>query len=93
MQYYTKDDLIYSDYTWEITPHDSPKLKNMPDRNRFLSSEGNEILYMINSCAGADGLTTNEDFRKIELLLHDQLPIGTMSQLTAWRWLRAQLDK
>lgn len=93
MKSYTRLHLAYNDYNWETTANDSPKLKNLPDRNRFLNSQGHEVLYLINSCAQITGMITYNECRKMELLLHDKLPIGTMSQITAFKWLKEQLNK
>ena len=92
MKFYSKDDLQFDDYTWEATPSDSHKLQNFPDRNQFNSAEGYEVLYLINTIAEMTGLTSNSDCQRIETLIHDKLPIGRMSQVTAAKWLREQLE-
>lgn len=83
--------MIFTDYSWEITPPESPRLRSSPDRNRFLNSEGHEVLYLINVCAEATGRTSAGDCRRMEELLHEELPIGVMSQVTAIQWLYSRL--
>lgn len=91
MNFYSKADMVYQDYDWN-TAADSSKLNGDPDRNLFTSSEGEEVLYMINYLMNETGLTTREDGESIERLIHDKLPIGKQSQVTAKRWLQEKLE-
>jgi len=91
MQLYSKDDMLFQDYSWS-TPSDSHKLKGTPDRNLFIPSDGNEILYMINHTAAACGLKTKEEASIIETLIHDRLPIDKWSQVNVERWLQKELE-
>ena len=91
MNLFTKADMVYQDYDWTTT-EDSSKLNGDPDRNLFISTEGNEALYMINYLMKDTGLTAKEDGEMIERLIHDKLPIGKQSQVTAKRWLHEKLE-
>lgn len=91
MNLYTKTDMVFSDYYWTTT-EDSSKLSGDPDRNLFTSTEGHEVLYMINYLMKDTGLTTREDGETIERLIHDKLPIGKQSQVTAKRWLQEKME-
>ncbi len=91
MNFYSKDDMIFQDYDW-TTAEDSSKLNGTPDRNLFISTEGNEVLYMINCLMQETNLTLKEDGEVIEKLIHDKLPIGKQSQVTAKRWLQEKLQ-
>lgn len=91
MNLYTKDDLVYQDYDW-TTGSDASKLNSAPDRNLFTSTEGNEVLYMINHLMEEAGITAKEDGEMIEKLIHDRLPLGKQSQVTAKRWLQEKLE-
>jgi hypothetical protein len=91
MNFYTKADMVYQDYDW-TTATDSSKLNGDPDRNLFTSSEGNEVLYMINCLMKDTSLLSKEDGEMIERLIHDKLPIGKQSQVTAKRWLQEKLE-
>ena len=84
--------MLYQDYEWTTT-EDSSKLNGDPDRNSFNSSEGNEVLYMINFLMAESGMTSIEEGRHIEQLIHDKLPIGRQSQVTAKRWLQEKLSE
>ena len=83
--------MIYQDYDWN-TAADSSKLNGDPDRNLFTSTEGHEVLYMINCLMKETGLSSKEDGEAIERLIHDKLPIGKQSQVTAKRWLQEKLE-
>jgi hypothetical protein len=91
MNFYTRDNMVYQDYDW-TTAEDDSKLNGGPDRNLFTSTEGNEVLYMINYLMQETGLTSKEDGEVIEKLIHDRLPIGKQSQVTAKRWLQEKLE-
>jgi hypothetical protein len=91
MTFYTKDDMVYQDYDWATT-EDASKLNGPPDRNLFTSTEGNEVLYMINYLMQETGLTSKEDGETMEKLIHDRLPIGKQSQVIAKRWLQEKLE-
>lgn len=91
MNLYTKTDLIFQDYYWTTT-EDASKLNGDPDRNLFTSTEGNEVLYMVNCLMKDTGLTAREDGEMIERLIHDKLPIGKQSQVTAKRWLQEKME-
>lgn len=91
MNLYSRADMIYQDYDW-TTAEDAPKLNGDPDRNLFTSTEGNEVLYMINYLMKDTGLSSKEDGEAIEKLIHDRLPIGKQSQVTAKRWLQEKLE-
>lgn len=91
MNLFTKDDLAYQDYDW-TTPGDAAKLNSAPDRNLFTSTEGYEVLYMINHLMEETGSVSKEDGRLIEKLIHDRLPLGKQSQVTAKRWLQEKME-
>lgn len=93
MNFYTKTDLLYNDYDWNITPVDSYKLKGDADRNLFQNLQGNEILYLINCLADKLLLTSKADGREMEKLLHNHFPIGKMSQITACKWLKDAFEQ
>ena len=83
--------MVYQDYDW-TTAEDASKLNGDPDRNLFTSTEGNEVLYMVNYLMQETKLTSKEDGEAIEKLIHDRLPIGKQSQVIAKRWLREKLE-
>lgn len=91
MNLYTRADMVYQDYDWS-TAEDASKLNSAPDRNLFTSTEGNEVLYMINHLMEETGSSSKEDGRLIEQLIHDRLPLGKQSQVTAKRWLQEKLE-
>ncbi|HEX6915795.1 MAG TPA: hypothetical protein VF145_11170 [Chitinophagaceae bacterium] len=91
MKLFSRADMIYQDYDWTTT-EDASKLNGDPDRNLFTSTEGNEVLYMVNYLMEETGLTAVEDGQAIEKLIHDKLPLGKQSQVTAKRWLQEKLE-
>ncbi len=91
MNFYTKADMVYQDYDWS-TAEDAGKLQSQPDRNLFTSTEGEEVLYMVNHLMAETGATSKEDGEMIERLIHDRLPLGKQSQVTAKRWLHEKME-
>ncbi len=91
MMLYTRTDMVYQDYDWNTT-EDASKLKSDPDRNLFTSTEGEEVLYMVNHLMKETGATSKEDGEMIEKLIHDRLPLGKQSQVTAKRWLQEKME-
>jgi hypothetical protein len=91
MNLYSRADMVYQDYDWTTT-EDASKLSSAPDRNLFTSTEGNEVLYMINHLMQETGFNSVDDGQLIEKLIHDRLPLGKQSQVTAKRWLQEKLE-
>jgi hypothetical protein len=91
MNLYTREDMLYTDYDWNSTTENSPKLNGSPDRNLFSSNEGCEVLYMINHLMEELGLKSKEEGQAIETLIHDKLPLAKQSQVTVKRWLQEKL--
>lgn len=83
--------MLFQDYNWN-TPSDSHKLKDNPDRNLFIPSEGNEVLYLVNYAAAELDLKTKEEAAIVEKMLHDKLPISKWSQVNAYKWLQQELE-
>jgi len=92
MSLFTKNDMHYSDYDWN-TPVDASKINSSPDRNLFTSTEGFEVLYMINHLLNETGSVSVDEGVMIEKLIHDKLPLGKQSQVTAKKWLLEKMER
>lgn len=91
MAVYYKEDLLFNDYEWnESVTH--IKLQGSPDRNLFMRYEGYEILYMINYACEVLGCTSKTDAGRMEMLLHEKLPLDTKSQNSVFTWLRKEYN-
>lgn len=59
-----------------------------PSRRRFNPSDGNQILFIINSCATLVEEFTLNDGQKIEEMIYQKLPIGIKSEISVFKWLK-----
>lgn len=91
MAVYHREDLLFNDYEWnESASH--VKLQGTPDRNLFMRYEGNEILYMINHACEIMGCTSKTEAGRMEMLLHDKLPLDIKSQNRVFVWLQKEYN-
>ena len=91
MAIYNKSDLLFNDYTWnESAEH--VKLQGVPDRNMFMRYEGNEILYMINYACETMDCKSKTEAGRMEILLHEKLPLEVKSQNSVYSWLQKEYN-
>jgi hypothetical protein len=91
MAVYYKSDLLFNDYVWnESAEH--VKLQGVPDRNMFMRYEGNEILYMINYACEMMECKSKAEAGRMEILLHEKLPLEVRSQNRVYSWLQKEYN-
>jgi len=89
MGIYSRSDLLFNDYEWN-EPHTHVKFQGEPDRNMFMRYEGNAMLYMINYACDIMNCRTKTEAGRIEILLHEKLPLEVRSQASVFHWLQKE---
>ncbi len=83
--------LIYKDYQWTSYINSDPKVSGSPDATLFNSSEGNEVVYLINNLMVLWDYQYSNTGNKIERLIHDKLPAELKSQEEVKNWIESNL--
>jgi|KBSMisStaDraftv2_1062788.scaffolds.fasta_scaffold67335_5 hypothetical protein len=86
MDIYDRKDLLFDDYEW-TEPLTHVKLQGSPDRNMFNRNEGYNVLYIINYACGILNCKTKIEAGRMEILLHEKLPLEVKSQNSVSSWL------
>jgi hypothetical protein len=89
---FSKRNLIYKDYTWTPYSNNDPRIHGKPDSTAFTSTEGNEVVYIINKLMILWDYRFSNTGNKIEKLIHDRLPAGSISQEDAQTWIKENLE-
>ena len=87
MTFYSKSDLIYEDYAWTEYSKEDPKISGKLDVTPFYKREGNEVLYFVNTMAQLHSLTLKSDGKKMEMMIHNHLPMEMKSQENVKNWV------
>lgn len=85
---FLKEHLIGHHYTWTNTALVRTAADGQPDRRFFDRQDGNQVLNMINFFGHSIGKLTIQDGRKLEELIHMQLPENVKSEVAVFNWLR-----
>lgn len=86
MALYKRSDMVYGGYSWEAIGNDDPRICGEPDSTLFNRHEGYEVLYLINKIS-----TTISECKKIERLIHNELPTDIRSQFNVKNWIKNNL--
>ncbi len=87
METFSKSDLVY-EYLWSEYPPDDPRVSGEPDVTVFNVKEGEEVLYVINTLADHLAWDVRSFGKKVEDLLHSNLPKEITRQDEAIRWIK-----
>jgi len=87
MDTFSKDNLIYA-YSWSEYDKDDPRVSGIPDSTPFNKKEGEEIVYLINYLSEHLAWSVEEFGAKVEKLLYEHLPEGTISQKETIQWIK-----
>ena len=82
-----KQDLIGTHYIW-IEQEGSHSFEGQPSRRSFDRFNGNQVLFLINSCASLSDKFTIEKGRFIEQLIQHDLPTETKSEISVLNWIK-----
>jgi hypothetical protein len=87
MALYSKNDMIYKDYSWTTYNDDNPKITGEPDSTLLNRKEGYEILYFINKFAVIHGFKNKVSGEKVEKMIKDKVPSNIHSQVEIRKWI------
>ncbi len=87
METFTQDDLIYH-YQWSKYQPNDPRISGAPDSTVFNKHEGQETLYIINILADHLAWDVRGFGKKVEQLIHYQLPGGIVRQDETIQWIK-----
>jgi hypothetical protein len=87
--FYEKTNMVYADYTWTASAdHDNPRVIGADDHTDLNRSEGNEVLYFINSLAVTWGWqnASLSSFQSLEKIIRNEVPssMRTYAQIKSW---------
>ena len=86
---FLREHLISDHYNWSAEKGHHP-LTNSPDRRFFDRTNGNQILYIINSFGYSVGKLTINDGQRIESLIIKELPSELKSEIAVFNWLKGK---
>jgi len=86
---FLREHLISDHYNWSVEKGNHA-VTNSPDRRFFDRSNGNQILYIINSFGYSVGKLTINDGQRIESLIIKELPPELKSEIAVLNWLKGK---
>lgn len=92
MALYLKKDMTAIDYAWSHESNDNPHKKHL-DKFFLNRTEGYEVLDFINQYAEENGLIDKRDARKVELLIHQEVPTHIHNREKIKEWLEKHSDE
>jgi hypothetical protein len=81
---FVKEDLACDHYEWS---NDS-SFTGMPSRRLFDRSNGNQVLFIINSLGSLSERMSLQEFRQAEEMILEQMPTDIKSEMSVYNWLR-----
>jgi hypothetical protein len=88
---FSRRNLFYSDYKWNIYPPNDPRTNGRPDDTPFTKDEGNEMIYLINRLMILWDYRFSNTGNKMEKLIHDKMPADITTQEQVQQWLKANI--
>lgn len=87
-EFFTKSDLFYKDYIWNAYNGDDPRVTGEPDSTLLNRKEGYEVLYFINTYARKNLFSQFSQFKKIEIMIRENVPSDIRSQKDIYEWIQ-----
>ena len=87
---FSKKDLS-GNYTWALGSRESV-YTGTPSRRNFDRYSGDQVLFIINSLADSNDSFSLDDVKKVEQAIIDKLPISTLSEISAFNWLKLYME-
>lgn len=85
----SREDLKYTDYTWNSNPTVDPRFHGIADDNKFDRSDGNDVLYVINEYARENEIGDKKDVQFWEKEIHQNLSEDITTQRGVVDWLKS----
>ena len=83
---FQKQDLQGTHYYWTEVKHDV--FTGKPSRRIFDRNNGNQVLFLINSCGTFSEKFTLQEGLEVEQRLLNELPLETKSEISVFNWIR-----
>lgn len=83
----TKNELVYTDYSWTVLNGDNPKITGAPDSTLLNRNEGYEMLYFVNAFSEIHNFKNKVSPLKAERLIKEKVPANIHSQENIKLWL------
>ncbi|RFM26869.1 hypothetical protein [Deminuibacter soli] len=75
------------DYDWDVPVSDFYLKDFIPTRKQFNRYNGNQTIAILNHFSALYGPVTFDQAHELEDLILNHLPLGTMSEQSAFNWL------
>lgn len=92
MDVYHKSSMVYKDYSWKTYSEGDRKITGKLDSTIFNKREGYEVLYLIEKMTEIWKLEDRNSRRKIEEMIHKNLPPDIKRQEDVKNWVRDHWD-
>ncbi len=81
---FVKEDLAGDHYDWS----NADSFNGSPSRRLFDRSNGNQVLFIINSFGSLSERFSIQECRQVEELISAQMPTDIKSEMSVYNWLR-----
>ena len=92
MNFVSKSNMAYKNYSWKKFEEDNPKITGKLDSTSFDKKEGYEVLYMLNKLVEIWKLEDRHSIRKIEIMIYKFLPEDKNKQEEVKNWVQDNWD-
>ena len=84
---FRKEDLQGQNYNWN-NENKETFFTGVPSRRTFDRYNGEQVLFLINSCKSLTEIFTIKEGAQIEELILNKLPLEAKSEISVFKWLR-----
>lgn len=84
---FRKEDLQGQHYNWN-NQNTETFFTGVPSRRMFDRYNGDQVLFLINSCESLTDIFTIKEATEIEDLILNKLPLEAKSEISVFNWLR-----
>ncbi len=88
MTFYTKPDMVYTDYLWTTYRGDDPHVTGEPDSTLLNRNEGYEVLYFINKYGDRNLFSQIRHYQKVEKMIREEVPSDIRKQIEIYKWIQ-----
>lgn len=83
----TRNDLLYTHYSWKAKEGDNPRLRGTPDNDLLNREEGYEVLDFINDLAKRSNFAHKISSLRVEWMIHEHLPSDVRGRRAVNSWI------
>jgi hypothetical protein len=92
---YEKENMVYNDYDWSAK-YDKKDLRiyGKPGTTLFTRTDGQQMLYFINRCAGNWGWSHDLNaIQRLERIIREKVPLIISSQIEVYEWIQRNYEQ